>query len=300
MLAIVNAIVPVFIVAGLGYAVRRRFHLDAKTLSTLNIYLFIPALIFANLAESRIPWRLFGQFALASALAVALLAALSTGVARLRGIRGSMHSAFMLCIFPNLGNFGLPVVKFAFGDKALEFALLILVCGSLMQNSLGVYFAQRSRHGVGKAFLRVFQFPMVYAFLLALLFQHMHWRLPASAANAVSLTAEAAIPVQLMILGLKVAETRLRLDANVLLAASLRLLAGPAVVAIVALVLGLEGLPARVFILQMSGPVAVGMAAFGVQFDVEPGFLANAVSASFLFSLLTVSTVLYALLLFPL
>jgi predicted permease len=58
---------------------------------------------------------------------------------------------------------------------------------------------------------------------------------------------------------------------------------------------GLEGLPGKVFILQMSGPIAVGMAAFGVQFDVAPRFLASAVCLTSLLSVISVSAILYFL-----
>jgi hypothetical protein len=288
-----GAVVPVFIVAGGAFGLRRAFDLNARTLATLNIYLFIPALVFGKLSVRQLEWELFGRFAAASLIALGGMYLLMLTVAKLRGMPHDQTSAFMMTMFMNLGNFGLPVATFAFGaEEGLPLAVVVMVCGSFLQNSVGVYFAQRSQHNAAHAFLRVFKFPMIYAFVLALVFQRMDWALPGALSKAVQITADAAIPVQLMILGIKIAETRLHRDADVFSAVGLRLLAGPLVAAGAALLVGLEGLPLKVFIIQLSGPVAVGMAVYGVQFDVKPGYLASVVAWSFVFSIVTVSLVL--------
>jgi hypothetical protein len=297
--AALSAVIPVFLVAGVAWLVRRRLPYDVKTLATLNLYVFIPALIFAHLSDQDVQWGLFGRVALGVVLLTAALSLLLWGVARLRGMPRDMESAFLLTLFANLGNFGLPVVAFAFGkEEGLPYAVIVLVCGSFFQNSLGVFYAQRSDHGALRAFVRVFRFPMIYAFALALLFQRMDWSLPSIAGRAVQITADATIAVQLMILGAKIAETRLQWGVDVFLAAACRLAGGPAVAFAVAWLVGLEGLAFNVFVLQFSGPVAVGIAVYGVQFDVRPGYLASVVTWTFLLSLLSVSavlTLLYAL-----
>ena len=58
----------------------------------------------------------------------------------------------------------------------------------------------------------------------------------------------------------------------------------------------LRGLEAGVFVVQVSGPTAVWMAVFGVQFEVKPAFLASVVSWSFLFSVVTMPVLLYIVL----
>ncbi|MBN2308169.1 MAG: AEC family transporter [Candidatus Hydrogenedentes bacterium] len=298
-LAVLSAVVPVFLVAGTGYLAGRKLPLDVRTLSSLNIYLFIPALIFANLSKSAIEWALFARCALGVFFMTMAMIAILTALARARRMAQEDRSAFLMTLFPNLGNFGLPVVRFAFGEEALALALVILVCGSLLQNSIGVYFAQRHRHGVLDAAKRVFRFPMIYAFALALVFQRTGWEVPEAAFRAIRLVADAAIPVQLIILGVKLAETRLEKGADVFLAVGTRLCVGPLVAWGVVAAVGLSGISGKVFILQMSTPVAVAMAVYGVQFNVKPTFLASVVSWSFLLSLVTVSAVLWILYALP-
>jgi len=309
LLAVLSAVLPVFLVAGAACAVRRAFPLDVKTLSTLNLYLLIPCLVFNGLSQRVIEWGLFARYAGASLAVTFLMLASLYGVARLRKLEGAQQSAFLLTQFPNLGNFGLPVVLFAFGQQTLPLAIIVLVCGSFLQNTLGIYIAHRSRHAVLGAVRRVLQFPIIYAFFLALALQRLGWRPPAEWSGsgvldalalifmrAVELLAAAAIPVQLMMLGVKLAETRLDTGLDVFLACFFRLCAAPVFAAAAAWSLGLHGTEASVFVIQVSSPTAVGMAVFGVQFEVKPAFLASAVSWSSLFSMATVPILLYLLL----
>jgi len=292
---ILSAVIPIFLVAASAYLVRHWIPLHTKTLSSLNLYLLVPALVFNSLSQREIHWAVFGRIALGCVLMLGGMTVTLSLIARWRGIAQKERGAFLMTLFPNLGNFGLPVCLFAFGQEGLAYAVVVLVCGSFLQNSVGIYFAQRARHGVGKAFRRVFEFPMIYAFLLALVFQRWGYHLPIAIDRAVKLIADASIPIQLIILGMQLAETRLEVSANVFLAAAIRLLGGPALAAVIVFIIGLNGLAGNVFITQMSGPVAVGMAAYAVQFDLAPRFLASAVSWTFLFSIATVSLVLFVL-----
>jgi len=293
--AVLAAILPVFLVAGGGYAVARYRTLDLKTLSSLNLYLFIPALVYASVSRHAIEWGLFGRYALACVGMVLAMRGVLGLVARWRGLTGDAHSGFLLTMFMNLGNFGLPVCQFAFGDEGLALAVVVMVCGSFLQNSAGVYFAQRNRYGAAQALVRVFHFPMIYAFVLAMASQRTGWQPPVVLLRAIEITAGAAIPAQLIILGVQLAETRLDTGADVFLATALRLCGGPVLALGMVWLVGLDGLAAKVYILQMSAPVAVGMTVFGVQFDVAPRFLASVVSLTFLLSVATVSVVLYCL-----
>lgn len=47
-----NVILPIFVIIGVGFLMDRLFHLDMRTLSKLNFYVFIPALTFVKFLES--------------------------------------------------------------------------------------------------------------------------------------------------------------------------------------------------------------------------------------------------------
>jgi hypothetical protein len=282
----------VFLIAGVGFAIRKVFPVDLKTLSVLNIYILIPSLVFASLSKRAVDWTIFGKVALAALLMVLALGGVLTAIARFRRMEPQLESAFLMTMFANLGNFGLPVVLFAFGEEALTLAVVVMVCGGFLQNSVGLYFAQRSRHNALTSALHVFRFPMIYAFAVALVFQRTGWGLPVPIERAVDITGTAAIPMQLLIVGATLAETRLEVGADVFIATAVRLAGAPVIALAVSALIGLEGQAARVFILQMSGPVAVGMAVYGVQFDLKPGFLASVVAWTFILSSVSISILL--------
>lgn len=295
MTEVVSAIAPVAFVAGLGYLLRRRHLLDAKTLATCNIFLFIPALVFDSIYGRDIAGGVFLRIALASVVVLGGMALLLGALARLLKLEGSDSGAFMMTMFPNLGNFGLPVVLFALGEEGLAFAVVVMVVGSALQNSFGIYYAKRATHGAGRAFFHVFLYPMIYAFILALALHQTDVGIPLAVSRAVKLVANAAIPVQLVLLGIQIAETRVDTSRAVFVATGVRLVGGPLIAIFAVLVTGLGGLAGQAFILQMSGPVAVGMAAYAVQFNVAPRFLSSTVAWTFVFSLASVSVVLYFL-----
>ncbi len=292
MTDILSAVIPVFLIAALGFGIRKAFSLHLKTLSILNIYILIPSLVFDSLSERAIDWTVFGKIALAALAMVVSMSGVLMVIARVRRMEPQLESAFLMTMFANLGNFGLPVVLFAFGEEALSLAVVIMVCGGFLQNSIGLYFAQRSRHNALVSALHVFRFPMIYAFGAALIAQRAGWSLPLPIDRAVEISASAAIPIQLLIVGATLGETRLETGADVFLATAVRLAGAPVLALAVCALVGLEGEAARVFIVQMSGPVAVGMAVYGVQFDLKPGFLASAVAWTFVLSSVSISIVL--------
>jgi predicted permease len=296
---ILSAILPVFLITAAAFAVRLRVPLHAKTLSSLNIYLLIPALVYSSISKSDIRWGVFGQIVLGSIIMLGAMTVLLGFAARRLKVDAKERSAFLMTMFPNLGNFGLPVCLFAFGEKGLTFAVVVMVVGSFLQNSVGIYYAQRTHMGVSDAFKRVFRFPMIYAFLLALAAQRFGFHPPVAVERAIDLTGDASIPIQLVMLGVQLVDTRLETGVNVFVASGIRLFCGPVIAAAIAFMIGLDGVAAKTFITQMSAPTAVGMAAYGVQFDVSPGFLSSVVSWTFLFAIFTVAAVLYVLSFFP-
>jgi hypothetical protein len=296
VIEVYSAILPVAVVAGVVFALRRAFPLDSKTLSTLNIYVGVPALAYFTLSRNPVDWGMLGRLFGAMGFFLAAMLAVLWVAARIGRFDNALSNAFYMTAFVNLGNYGVPVCAFAFGEgEGQRIAILIMMCGILYQNTVGVFFAQRSRHGIGRSIVRVFKLPIVYALFLGVIAQRTDFALPLVAARAVELVAEAAIPLQLICLGAQLGETTLQRSPEAFLASGFRLLAGPVVAMLAAFVLGLTGVYFDVFILQLSGPVAVGMAVYGIQFDVKPAFLSSVVAWTFIFSFITVALVLYAL-----
>ena len=115
----ITVVVPIFILVTAGAFLERRFNLDINTLSKLNFYVFVPALIFVAIIESRIDWGAMAVVAVFQMVLIFALLALNTGITRLMRLPQGLGAAIlMVTIFCNSGNFGIPLVKLAFPENA--------------------------------------------------------------------------------------------------------------------------------------------------------------------------------------
>ena len=164
----VDNILPVFIAAGLGYLLDRKFHLDVKTISRTSFYVLAPCLIFTSLTRSSVSGEELGRIVLFEVLVTAILLIVTWSSARLARLNRQQESAFLLSVlFVNAGNYGLSVNLFAFGEEALARALIYFVGSTVLLNSLGIFLASRGRTDAKAALLNVFKVPMIYAVILA-------------------------------------------------------------------------------------------------------------------------------------
>ena len=93
--------------------------------------------------------------------------------------------------------------------------------------------------------------------------------------------AEGLIPIMLLTLGLQLAATtQLRLDADVVAATGLRLIAAPVIAAVAAALAGLNGDAAGVTIVMSAMPAAVFAGIVAIEHDLEPEMVTTTVLVS--------------------
>src|SRR6266852_3584799 len=139
-------ILPIFAIAGVGFVLARRFAADVRTLSHIVFYALVPCLVFHLLVTSRITSGQFGQMALLNVLIVASMGLIARAIAVPLRLSRPELSAFMLVVMiSNAGNYGMPVVLFAFGPDALADASAFFVTGSVLTYTVGVFVAASGR-----------------------------------------------------------------------------------------------------------------------------------------------------------
>ena len=290
----VNVVLPVFVVAGLGFLFEKRFRPPIAPFNQLALFILMPALIFQSLLPVDFtreePLRIT---AFAFLLALVMLA-IGYAIARLARLDRSATSAFLLtAAFPNLGNYGLPVVLLAFGQAGLAIGTLLLAVQSVYSLTLAVLIASSSNASIASSLRQVLRQPIVYAVAAALVCNLAHLQLPAFLLSALALPAQAAIPVMLVVLGMNFAGTsRIEEPKLVALAVITRLVIGTAVGWLLVDMLGIEGVARGVLIVGSAMPTAVFTILTATQFDARPRFVSNVVVASTLASILTVTAVL--------
>ncbi len=291
----VNVLSPIFNTVALGALLSRRFQLETRTLSTVTIYLFSPFLVLGGLAEAQIEG---GEIALIMGLALlmtAIMAALSLGTARLLHFDRRLESAFILtAVLINAGNYGLPLNEFAYGQAGLQRAIIFFATTSLVSNTLGVFLASRGNHSSRQALTNVFKVPLLYGLIAGLFLNITGVQMPLPVARTVDLLGQAAVPCMLVVLGFRLSESSFRIarPRAVLLAAGMRLIAGPLIMLVLATLAGVTGVTRQVVLTQAAMPTAIIAAALAIQFDADAEFVTSVVVVATLASALTLAVLL--------
>jgi len=287
-------ILPVLIVAGVGFALQRALNVDPAPLSRVAFYVALPALLFQLLVSSDIHPVQLGQMMLLATAVIGSMSALGFLFTRALRLPGRLAAAFILSVtFMNAGNYGLSVSKFAFGDAGLAWASVFYVTSSMLANAAGVYIATIGRSSPLRAAAGLLKVPALYAIPLALLVRGIGLQLPAFAARSIELLAAAAIPLMLLMLGMQLSLAGIpQRRALVGLSASLRLIASPLLAWLLFPVFSLPSLAGSIAVLESAMPSAVLNSIIAAEFDTEPGFVAGAVLVSTILSPLTLTPIL--------
>ena len=290
----VNVVLPVFLVAGLGFVFEKRFRPPIAPFNQLSLFILMPALIFQALLpvdfRSEEPLRVT---AFAFLLAVAMLA-IAFVIARIARLDRVTSSAFMLtAAFPNLGNYGLPVVVLAFGQSGLAIGTLLLAVQSVYGLSLAVVIASSGSSTLAGSFREMLRQPIIYAVAAALVLNLTGVTLPTFVLSAIALPAQASIPVMLLVLGMNLAGTsRIERPTLVGIAVVTRLVIGTIVGWLLIEALGIGGVARGVLLVGSAMPTAVFTILTATQFNARPRFVGDVVVAGTLLSIVTVTAVL--------
>ena len=284
---------PIFLAAGAGYALGRRFQLDLRSLSRVAFFVFSPCLVFDSLSHSDLSGAEFAQIGVVSLGVCVIVAGLALLAGRaLRLDRHTLATFVVAATFGNAGNFGLAVSKFAFGDAALSRAVIYYVFNSLAVYTLGVAVAASGRRPLRDVIRHALILPTTIAVAVAVLMRLAGLATPQPVDRAVSLLSQAAIPVMLMLLGLQLASirefprSRLGLMA---LAAGSQLILAPLITLGLALGLHLTGVTLQAVVVESAMPAAVITTILAVEYDLDATLVSGAVVLSTLLSPLTLT-----------
>ena len=286
-----NDIVPVFLIAGAGYLAARFARLEVSTLTRTAFFVLLPCLIFNLIITSSITGGDVGRLVAAAILVIATMGVIAFTLAKVLRLSSTERAAFLLVVmFSNGGNFGLPLVSFAFGPIALAHAGVFFLTGAVLTFVLGSYIAAAGRRSPAQALAGVLKMPIIYAAGLALLIKASSLTLPLMIARPVSLVSGAALPTMILILGMQLERAKMPKRIGPLaIAIATSLLVAPFVALALCRWLGLDG-PARQAAVTLSAmPVAVSTTILALEFDVEPDFVTGAVFVSTILSPFTLA-----------
>ena len=271
--AIATILAPVALIIGAGIGWDRiRGDFDSSFVTDLVYFVGAPALVFSALTSFDFASG-FGAMALAAASAIAAMGVAGALALRLLGL--SRRAYLPAVMFPNLGNMGLPLCLFAFGEVGLAQAVVVFAVGSLAHYTVGVWILSGR---ISPA--TVLKAPVAYAGLAALAFHWSDAAPPSWLANTAGLLGDLSIPLLLLALGVLLSRLRIGNVARGVQIAVLRLGIGFAVGLALAAAFGFEGTARGVLILNCTMPSAVFSYLLAARFQAEPEDVAGGVALS--------------------
>ncbi len=300
-------ILPIFLVLGSGFVANRKLKLAAparastshqqrtstdglRTLSTLVFYILAPCLAFSSLATSDVSAEEVGQISSFVLITTMFAGAAAWGLARLLHLpRSETSSLLLVAMFGNVGNYGLPLNELAFGQEALDRAVIYMVITAVLLFGLGTLIAARAQgNTLAQALNRMTRIPIVYALLLGGLVRLGVLPLPIPIIEATQILARGTVPLMLIILGSQLSDIRLRGNWRLIgLTSGLRLLLAPLIALALASWMGLTGLTNQVSIIEASMPSAVFSIVLAIEFNLDLDLVTGVVFATTLVSPLT-------------
>jgi predicted permease len=207
--------------------------------------------------------------------------------------RTALTAIVITTMFANTGNYGLPLVTFAFGEKALPFAGIYFVVTTVLFYSLGVLIASLGHMNFKEALLGLFKVPTLYAVLLAILVNALDITLPTPLSRAVELAANGTIPLMLVLLGLQLTNVEFSNNLRPLqLSVVLRLLIAPLGALLFAALFGLHGGARQGVVTQASMPSMVSNTVLATEYHLDAKLVTAVVFISTLLSPITLTLLL--------
>lgn len=286
-----NNLLPILLIGLAGYLLGKSLILDPRTIGRIVFYVFSPLLVFNLMVNSELNLKQALTTVGFTASVITLLGLFAFILGKLLQLERSHLLAVILTVaFGNTGNYGLPLVKFAFGDEALAVASLFYVTTTVLFNTAGVVIASLGHTDLKSAVLGLFKLPIVYGVLLALLVKTLGIDLPLPLSRTIEIAANGAIPLMLILLGLEL--TRIQwshswraLGAGVFT----KLLLGPVIGLLFAGMFGLQGHARQGSVLEASMPAAVATTVVATEYHLEPALVTAIVFFGTILSPLTLT-----------
>lgn len=267
-------IAPIIFCAGLGFGWARMgidYPVDFVTRLVMNIG--APCLILSSFSRAGIDIGKMAEVSAATLLILAIM--LVSGSLLIRLMRLEISTFLPSLLFPNIGNMGLPVCLFAFGETGLALGLTVFLVIFTLQMSLGIMLAAGSGNLPG-----LVKQPVLWATVGAVALVATGETLPRWLDNTTGILGGATIPLMLITLGVSLARLKVAEWKHSLLFSLVRVLGGFGLAVLVSAWLGLDGVDRGVLILQSSMPVAVFNYLLALRYQREPGEVAGMVVLS--------------------
>ncbi len=248
---LIQVVTPIFVIIAVGYIWSlkdQKFDIDFVT--SISINLGTPCLAFSTLTSLQIQYFMLGVISFSTMIGIALFGVI--GLCILKVSKLPVKGYLPPLMFANIGNMGLPVCLFAYGNEGVALAIVVFAVFMVGQFTIALYLYSGS---VSAASL--FKNPIVVSVIVSVLILISGVKPPEWIMKVSRLLGEITIPLMLLTLGVSLRRMKVFNIGRAVLLSFLRIGMGFGAGLLVAKLMGLTGTARGVFVLQNSMPVAV-------------------------------------------
>jgi predicted permease len=289
-----NNILPIVLLGAAGFALGKLLHIESRSLGRVVFYVFSPVLIFDLLIQNRLDWSEALSVMVLTICIVLVMGCLTYLLASLFKLeRSALIAILITTMFANTGNYGLPLVSFAFGEQALSYAGIYFVTTTVLFYTLGVFIASLGHMNLKDAALGLFRIPTMYAVVLAIVIIALEIQIPGPIDRAIELAANGTIPLMLILLGVEL--TRVEFSGSLRamqLSVGLRLLVAPFVALLLTGVFDIQGFARQGSVTEASMPSMVSSTVLATEYNLDSRLVTAIIFISTILSPLTLTPLL--------
>lgn len=289
-----NNLLPILLLSGAGFTLGKLLPVDSRTIGRVVFYIFAPMLVFNLLVHNDIRLAEAATVVAFTALVILIMGAITLVLGALMKFERPVLMAVLIAtMFGNTGNYGLPLVSFAFGENALRYAGLYFATTSILFNTAGILIASLGHMNFKDAMLGLLRVPTVYGVFLAGLLNGFNIELPVALSRTIDLAAGGSIPMMIVLLGIELSRVQWSNSLRgVGLSVSLRLLIAPMIALALSPLLGMQGSVWQAGVTQAAMPAAVNTTILAAEYKLDSSLVTAIVFIGTLLSPLTLTPLL--------
>lgn len=218
-LRILEIVLPVLAIIMLGYVLGRLWKPDMRVVNRLNLDVFGPFLVLANLSDKSVDLVSLWPLVVASIAIVLCSGLMAWPYAKLSGQNPRTFVPPMM--FNNCGNMGLPLALFAFGAPGVAGMVALFTTSNLLHFTVGAFIV--NKHADLRALAKS---PMIWATVIGATLGLTATHLPDAVHSPMKMIGDCTIPVMLLSLGVRMLDVKRRDFSHSLLGAAICPLTG--------------------------------------------------------------------------
>lgn len=299
-------VLPVFLVIGLGFSLKKTGLVNSEFLFNLNrliYYIALPALLFYKIATANFLVSFNGSLLACLIVCTLVIFFISYGYGSFREYPTSVHGAFCQGAFRgNLAYVGLAIVYSAYGEEGFAVAGILLGFLVPLFNFLSVVALilpqRRDSYHMDSCFLvkQIACNPLILASFLGIIWSFFTIPLPQIVDRAFGIITGMSLPLALISIGASFSFRKLRGDLAVAAMSScLKIIIFPALAGVVLILTGVRGQELGIGVLLAGSPTATAAYIMAQQLKSDAELSGAIIMLSTLCSLATYSLALYLL-----